>query len=75
MMHAEPSKEVENSKHKRKSLDGKQLESTSTFPPFKSILLEEEDRQFRAVPLARARDEPHMTNIEKKNQGVSGQVN
>ncbi|MCQ5273484.1 hypothetical protein NE578_10685, partial [Schaalia odontolytica] len=36
-------------RHKWKSLEGKTIESTSTFPPFKGIVLEDNNRQVRVV--------------------------
>ena len=44
MMDFEKVKGMEIPKHKWKNMDGQQIESTSTFPPFKSIFLEEEEK-------------------------------
>jgi hypothetical protein len=37
-------KEVEIPKHKWNSLDGQKVQTTFTFPPLKSTLLEEEEK-------------------------------
>ena len=56
MMDSEKGKGIESPKHKWKIIDGKQLESTSTFPPFKIILLEKEEKQSKVVPLVLAKE-------------------
>ena len=68
-------KEVENPKHKWKSVDGQQLESSSTFPAFKSLLLEEEEKHSKAIPLVLAKEEPQMSYVDKRIQYVLEQIN
>ena len=75
MMDSEKGKWIESPKHKWKSIDGQQLESTSTFPLFKSILLEEEEKQSKAVPLVLAKEESQMSNTDRRIQVVSEQTN
>ena len=66
MMDSEKGKGIESPKHKWKSIDGKQLESNSTFPLFKSILLEEEEKQSKVVPLVLAKEESQMSNTDRR---------
>jgi hypothetical protein len=70
MMEGEKSKktisEIESPRHKWKILDGQGIESTSTFPPFRGIVLEEEDIQSKSIPLVLAREESQITNTDKR---------
>ena len=75
MMDSESGKGIESPKHKWKSIDEQQLESTSTFPPFKIVLLEEEEKQSKDVPLVLAREESQLSNTDKRIQVVSEQIN
>jgi hypothetical protein len=45
------SKESVSTKHKWKSLDGQTTETDFPFPPFKRIILGEEEKQTKATPL------------------------
>jgi hypothetical protein len=79
MMEGEKSKKsiskIESPRPKWKRLDGQGIESTSTFAHFRGIILEEEDRQSKAIPLVLAREELQRTNTDKRIQTVSEQVN
>ena len=66
MMDSEKVKGIEIPKHKWKGIDGQQLESTSTFPPFKSALLQEEAKQSKVIPLVLAKEQSQMRNSDKK---------
>ena len=66
MMDFEKGKGIESPNNKWKSIDGQQLESTSTFPPFKSILLEKEEKQCKVVPLVLAKEESQMSNTDRR---------
>jgi len=63
------------SQHEWKSLEGKTVESTSTFPPFKGIVLEDNNRQVKAVPLTLAEEATQLSGVEKRVQSLSEQVN
>jgi hypothetical protein len=54
-------------RHKWKSLEGQTVESTSTFPPFKGIVLEDNNRQVRAVPLMLAEKPPNYRVLTRKS--------
>jgi hypothetical protein len=58
-------------RHKWKILEGKTVESNSNFPSFKGIVLEDNNRQVRAVPLLLADDATQMTGVDKKVQSLS----
>ena len=75
MMDSEKVKGMEIPKHKWKSIDGKQSKSTYTFPPFKSILLEEEEKQSKAIPRVLAKEDSQMSNSDKKIHIFSEQIN
>jgi hypothetical protein len=62
-------------RHKWKSLEGQTVESTSTFPPFKGIVLEDNNRQVRVVPLVLAEEAIQLTGVDKKVQSLSKQIN
>jgi hypothetical protein len=53
-------------KHKWKSIDGKILESNSTFPPFKRIVLEDNSKQVKAVPLLLFEEAIQLSGIDKR---------
>ena len=74
-MDSEKVKGMEIPKHKWKSIDGRQSKSTYTFPPFKSILLEEEEKQSKAIPRVLAKEDSQMSNSDKRIQIVSEQIN
>jgi len=66
----------ENSpKHKWKSIEGQTVESNSTFPPFKGIVLEDNNRQVKVVPLLLSEEAIQLSGIDKKVQSVSEQIN
>jgi len=50
------------------------IESNSTFPPFRSIMLEEEHKQSRALPLVLSKEESLNTS-DQRIQTMSEQVN
>jgi hypothetical protein len=75
MMDSEKGKGPEIHKHKWKTIYGQQIESASTFPPFKIIMLEEEEKQSKAIPLVLAREDSQMSSIDKRIQIVSEQIN
>jgi hypothetical protein len=64
-----------SSQHEWKSLEGKSVESTSTFPPFKGIILEDGGKQAIYVPLMLAYEVAQLYGLEKKVQFVCEQVN
>ena len=59
------------SRHEWKNLEGKPVESTSTFPPFKGIILEDGSKQARVVPLMLADEVAQLSGLERKVQSVS----
>jgi predicted nucleic acid-binding Zn-ribbon protein len=62
-------------KHKWKSIEGQTVESNSTFPPFKGIVLEDNNRQVKAVPLLLSEEAIQLSGIDKRVQSVSEQIN
>jgi len=58
--------EIESPIHKWKSLYGQGIESTSTFPPFKVIVLEEEDKQSKSIPLMPDMEESQVTSTDQR---------
>jgi hypothetical protein len=70
----EGGKEI-SARHEWKSLEGKTVESTSTFPPFKGIILEDNNRQVKAIPLMLAEEATQLSGIEKRVQSITEQVN
>jgi hypothetical protein len=62
-------------KHKWKSLEGQTVESSSTFPPFKGIVLEDNNRQVRAVPLLLSDEATQLTGVDRKVQSLAEQLN
>lgn len=75
MLEAEKKLESKSSKpgHKWKILDGQKIES-STFPPFKGLVLEEDGKQSRAIPLV-MKEESQLPNTNKRIQKNSKQIN
>jgi hypothetical protein len=60
--------------HKWKGIDGSLIESKTTFPPFQSIILEDSEKQAKAIPLLT--DEVNqLSGIDKRVQSVSEQLN
>ena len=57
-------------KHKWKSIEGQTVESNSTFPPFKGIVLEDNNRQVKAVPLLLSEEAIQLSGIYKRVQSV-----
>ena len=55
-----------SSRHEWKNLERKLVESTSTFPPFKGIILEDGNKQVRAVPLMLANEDAQLSGLERK---------
>jgi hypothetical protein len=53
-------------KHKWKSKEGQTVESNSTFPPFKGIILEDNNRQVKAVPLLLSEEAIHLFGIDRR---------
>jgi hypothetical protein len=62
-------------KHKWKSIEGHTVESNSTFPPFKGIVLEDNNKQVKAVPLLLSEEAIQLSGIDKRVQSVSEQIN
>ena len=62
-------------KHKWKSIEGHTVESNSTFPPFKGIVLEDNNKQVKAVPLLLSEEAIELSRIDKRVQSVSEQIN
>ena len=62
-------------RHKWKILEGQTIESNSTFPPFKCIVLEDNNRQVREVPLLLADEATQLTGVDKKVQSLLEQLN
>jgi hypothetical protein len=69
------SSESPSPKHKWKSIDGSIVESNSTFPPFKGIVLEDNAKQVRAIPLLLSEEAIQLSGIDKRVQSVSEQIN
>ena len=61
-------------KHKWKSIECQTVESNSTFPPFKGIVLEDNNRQVKAVPLLLSEEAIHLSSIDKRVQSVAEQI-
>jgi hypothetical protein len=68
-------KESVSTKHKWKALDGQTVETDFPFPPFKEIILGEEEKQTKATPLMIHKEESPQTNSEKRPQSMSEQLN
>jgi len=62
-------------KHKWKSIEGQTVESNSTFPPFKGIVLEDNNIQVKAVPLLLYEEAIKLSGIDKRVQSASEQIN
>jgi len=62
-------------RHKWKSLEEQTVESTSNFPPFKGIVLEDNNRQVRVVPLMLADEATQLLGVDNKFQSLSEQIN
>jgi hypothetical protein len=60
--------------HKWKTVEGTEVESKTTFPPFKSLVLENESSHAKAVPLLIDTGN-QLSGIEKRVQNVSEQIN
>lgn len=60
--------------HKWKTVDGTEIESKTTFPPFKSLVLESDSATAKAIPLLIDTGN-QLSGIEKRVQNVSEQVN
>jgi hypothetical protein len=69
------SSEPTSSKHKWKSIDGSIVESNSTFPPFKGIVLEDNAKKAKAVLLLLSEEAIQLSGIDKRVQSVSEQIN
>jgi hypothetical protein len=63
------------SRNECKNLEGKPVESTSTFPPFKGIILEYGSKQARDVPLMLEDEAAQLSGLERKVQSMSEQIN
>jgi hypothetical protein len=64
----------ETPSHKWKTVDGTEIESKTTFPPFKSLVLESESATAKAIPLLIDTGN-QLSGIEKRVQNVSEQIN
>jgi hypothetical protein len=62
-------------KHKWKSIDGNTVESNSTFPPFKGIVLEDNSKQVKAIPLLLSEEAIQLSGIDKRVHSISEQIN
>ena len=62
-------------KHKWKSLEGQTVESSSNFPPFKDIVLEDNKIQVIAVPLLLFDEATQLTGVDRKVQSLVEQLN
>jgi hypothetical protein len=54
------------SRNEWKNLEGKPVESTSTFFPFKGIILKYGSKQARVVPLMMADEVAQLSSLERK---------
>jgi hypothetical protein len=66
----EGGKEI-SARHEWKNLEGKTVESTSTFPPFKGIILEDSNRQVKAIPIMLVDEATQLSGIEKRVLSIS----
>jgi len=71
----EESSESSTPKHKWKGIDGSIIQSNSVFPPFKGIVLEDNSKQVRAIPLLLSEEATQLSGIDKRVQSVAEQVN
>jgi predicted dienelactone hydrolase len=55
--------------------DGQTTETDFPFPPFKGVILGEEEKQTKATPLMIHKEESQQTNSEKRLQSVFEQLN
>ena len=53
-------------KHKWKSLEGQTVESNLTFPPFKGIVLEDNNRQVKVVSLLLSNEVTQLTGVDRR---------
>jgi hypothetical protein len=62
-------------KHKWKIIEGQTVESNSTFPPFKGIVLEDNNRQVKTVPLLLSEEAIQLSGIDKRVYSIAEQIN
>jgi hypothetical protein len=58
-------------KHKWKSLEGQTIESNLSFPPFKGIVLEDNNKQVKAVPLLLSDEVTQLTGVDRRVQSLA----
>ena len=61
--------------HEWKNLEGKTVKSTTTFLPFKGIILEDSNRQVKAIPLMLANESTQLSGVEIGVHSISEQLN